>query len=204
MRARLRLAAAAAALLLALLPAPAALAQAGGLVEPPAKPRLRPGEAVKNLDFLFEALKVAPDEASAKSVEERIWALWLITPSDTANLLMTRVKQAMDAEDLDLAIRLLDSIVEIRPDYAEAWNRRATAHYLKKDYGRSLADIRQALAREPRHFGAIAGLGMIMRDLGEDKRALDMFRRALEIHPHLPRIPSIVKSLAEKVDGRDI
>lgn len=189
-------------------PVPAA-AEPGSWLEGPSKapartPRMRPGDRNNNVEFLLEALKAAPDETSAKSVEERIWALWMISSSDTANLLMTRVKTAMDAEDYDLAIQLLDSIVEIKPDYTEAWNRRATAYYLKKEFSRAIADIRQVLAREPRHFGAITGLGMIMRDLGEDKYALDMFRRALAIHPRLPRIPDLVKTLSEKVDGRDI
>ena len=95
-------------------------------------------------------------------------------------------------------------IIEIKPDYVEAWNRRATIYYQKKDYNRSLADLRQVLAREPRHFGAIAGLALIMQDIGEDKRALDMYRKALEIYPRLPRIPDTVKTLSEKVEGRDI
>jgi tetratricopeptide (TPR) repeat protein len=117
---------------------------------------------------------------------------------------MSRVKTAMDAQDLDLAIKLLDAILELRPSYAEAWNRRATVYFLKKDYAQSLTDIRQVLAREPRHFGAIAGLGMIMQEFGEEKRALEAFRRALEVHPHLQKIPELVKGLTEKVDGRDI
>ena len=127
-----------------------------------------------------------------------------MSKSDTTNLLMTRVKTAMDGEDLDLAIKLLDSIIKLRPDYSEAWNRRATAYYMKKDFSRSLADIQQVLAREPRHFGALAGLGLIMQDLGEEKRALDIYRRALAIHPRLPRVPDLIKSLTEKVEGRDI
>jgi tetratricopeptide (TPR) repeat protein len=117
---------------------------------------------------------------------------------------MMRVKTAMDAEDLDLAIKLLNAIIQIKPDYAEAWNRRATVYYMKKDFSRSLADIQQVLAREPRHFGALAGLGLIMQDLGDAKRALDIYRRALAIHPRLPRIPDLIKTLTEKVEGRDI
>ena len=74
----------------------------------------------------------------------------------------------------------------------------------QNNYGKSLADIQQVLLREPRHFGALAGLGMIMQDLGDDKHALDAFRRALAVHPHLEKIPDLVKKLAEKVDGRDI
>jgi tetratricopeptide (TPR) repeat protein len=182
-----------------------AMAEPGSWTDAPKKlPRPMRGDRTNNLDFLFGALKVAPDESSAKSIEDRIWALWLVTKSDTANLLMTRVKAAMDGENLDLAITLLDSIIQIKPDYVEAWNRRATAYYMKKDYERALADIRQVLAREPRHFGALAGLGLIMQDLGDDKRALDVYRKALAVYPRLPKIPDLVKSLTEKVEGRDI
>ena len=174
-------------------------------VEPPAKlPRPQRGDRKQNLDFLFGALKVAPDAESAKAIEERIWALWFASGSDTADLLMSRVKTAMEQKDLDLAIELLNGIVDIKPDYVEAWNRRATLFFMKKEYGRSVADIRQVLAREPRHFGALSGLGLIMQELGEEKRALDVFRRALAVNPHLERIPDIVKQLTEKVEGRDI
>jgi tetratricopeptide (TPR) repeat protein len=174
-------------------------------MEPPKDlPRPQRGDRVRNLDFLFGALKAAPDAETAKQVENRIWALWVAAGSDTANLLMSRVKQATDAKEFDLAIKILDSIVAIRPDYVEAWNRRATIYYLKKDYARSMADIRQVLAREPRHFGAISGLGMILQEFGDEKHALEVFRRALAVHPHLSKIPDIVKSLAEKVEGRDI
>jgi tetratricopeptide (TPR) repeat protein len=174
-------------------------------VEPPAKlPRPQRGDRMQNLDFLFGALKAAPDAETAKAIEERIWALWFVSGSDTADLLMTRVKTAVEAKELDLALELLDAIVEVKPDYVEAWNRRATIHFMKKDYGRALADIRQVLAREPRHFGALSGLGLIMQELGEEKRALEVFRRALAVHPHLERIPDVVKVLTDKVEGRDI
>src|ERR1700742_4236832 len=181
--------------------------------EPRAAPRKKPPEAPaklpradknRNLDFLFGALKAAPDEASAKHVEARIWAIWLQTPSDTVALLMVRAKMAMDAQNSDVALKLLDAVVKLRPDYVEGWNRRATLYYLKNDYARSLQDIEQVLAREPRHFGALAGLGMIMQDLGDDKRALDAFRRALAVNPHLDKVPELVETLTEKVEGRDI
>jgi tetratricopeptide (TPR) repeat protein len=188
-----------------LVPAGPAVSEPGSWVEAPKKlPRVQRGDRTNNLDFLFGALKVAPDDTSSKSIEERIWALWLVSKSDTTNLLMTRVKTAMDGEDLDLAIKLLDQIIQIKPDYIEAWNRRATAYYMKKEFNRALADIRQVLAREPRHFGALAGLGLIMQDLGDDKRALEIYRKALAIHPRLPRVPDLIKTLTEKVEGRDI
>jgi tetratricopeptide (TPR) repeat protein len=162
------------------------------------------GDRLQNLDFLFGALKAAPDEASAKAIEQRIWAVWFVSRSDTANLLMLRARTAIEAKDTDLAIKLLDGIVKIKPDYIEAWNRRATIYYTRKDYGRSLADIREVLKREPRHFGALMGLGLIMQDLGDDKQALEVYRRAIAIYPRLPRIPDLVKTLQEKVEGRDI
>jgi tetratricopeptide (TPR) repeat protein len=174
------------------------------LPDAPAKlPRGAP-DKTRGLDFLFGALKAAPDEASAKHVEARIWAIWMQTPSDTTALLMMRAKAAMEAQNSDVALKLLDAVVKLRPDYVEGWNRRATLYYLKNDYTRSLQDIEQVLAREPRHFGALAGLGMIMQDLGDDKRALDAFRRALAINPHLDKVPELVKTLTEKVEGRDI
>jgi tetratricopeptide (TPR) repeat protein len=199
----------------ALLAAPAiALAQDDPKILPPTKQKKLPeapsklpkvgADKTRGLDFLFGALKAAPDEASAKHVEARIWAIWLQTPSDTAALLMLRAKAAMDAQQTDVALKLLDAAIKLRPDYVEAWNRRATLYYLKNDYARSLADIQQVLVREPRHFGALAGLGMIMQDIGDDKRALDAFRKALAINPHLEKVPELVKTLSEKVEGRDI
>jgi tetratricopeptide (TPR) repeat protein len=174
------------------------------LPDAPAKLPRVPADKTRGLDFLFGALKAAPDEASAKHVEARIWAIWLQTPSDTVALLMTRAKVAMAAQNSDVALQLLDAVIRLRPDYVEGWNRRATLYYLRNDYTRSLADIEQVLAREPRHFGALAGLGMIMHDLGDEKRALDAFRRALAVNPHLDKVPEMVKTLSEKVEGRDI
>ena len=186
----------------ALLPAPAWAQTNRRFLEPPSNlPRLQQG---LNLDRLFEALKVAPDNESAKYVENRIWAMWIATDSDTTTLLMSRVKSAVDAKDLDLGIKLLTAIINIKPDYIEAWNRRATLYYMKKDFDDSLVDIHEVLKREPRHFGALSGLGMIMQEIGDDKHALEAFRRALAVHPHLEHIPDLVKQLTEKVEGRDI
>jgi tetratricopeptide (TPR) repeat protein len=192
-----------------------ALAQAQNPKLAPQRQQKRPPEApaklpnvgadrTRGLDFLFGALKAAPDEASAKHVEARIWALWMQTPSDTAALLMARAKAAMDAKQADVALKLLDAVIKLRPEYVEAWNRRATLYYMQNDYTHSLEDIEQVLSREPRHFGALAGLGMIMQDLGDDKRALDAFRKALAVNPHLEKVPELVKTLTEKVEGRDI
>src|ERR1051325_8659329 len=122
----------------------------GQPMQPPKElPRAQKGDRTRNLDFLFGALKAAPDADTAKQVEARIWALWIASGSDTANLLMSRVKTATDANDLELALRLLDALVKLKPDYVEAWNRRATIHYMRKEFGQSMQDIRQVLSREP-------------------------------------------------------
>ncbi len=183
----------------------AASAQARDAGAPsPVAPKPQASDHGRNLDFLFEALKVAPDETSAKAIEERISALWLASGSDTANLLMTRVKAAIDGGDLDLALKLLDAVVTLKPDYAEAWNRRATVYYMKKDFGHALGDLAHTLALEPRHFGALSGLGMMLQEVGDERHALEVFRRALAIDPHLQRIPDLVKTLSDKVEGRRI
>ncbi len=205
MRQRFRILGLAAAFGAALLTGGPLRAEPGAIPDAPDKlPKAARGDRTKNLDFLFEALKAAPDADSAKLVEGRIWALWLASGSDTADLLMSRVKTALDGKDNNLAIELLTAVIGLKPDYVEAWNKRATLYFASKDYSKSLGDIRQVLAREPRHFGALSGLGIIMQEFGEDKLALEAFRRALAVNPHLPKIPDFVKTLAEKVEGRDI
>jgi tetratricopeptide (TPR) repeat protein len=177
----------------------------GHWVGPPKKlPSVGHGDRTHSVDFLFGALKAAPDDETAKAIEQRIWALWIQSRSDTATLLMTRVQKAIEGKDLELAIKLLDAIVKIKPDYIEAWNRRATIYYMKKDYGHSISDIREVLKREPRHFGALTGLGLILQDIGDDKQALEVYRRALAVYPRIERVPDLVKTLTEKVEGRDI
>ena len=167
-------------------------------------PRPGRGDKTYNLDTLFAGLKIAPDAESAKAIEDRIWALWMVSGSDTCNLLMARVKAATDEKDYDLAIKLLDAVITLKPDYVEAWNRRATVYYLMKEYGHSVADIREVLLREPRHFGALSGLGLILQEIGDDKHALEAYRRALAVDPHLEHVPDVVKTLREKVEGRDL
>ncbi len=167
-------------------------------------PKPPPRDRTRGIEFLLGALKVAPTKEAARHVEGRIWALWSRTTSDTTQVLMTRAKTAADAKNYDLAVKLLDNVIKLKPDYVEALNRRATIFYVQNRYQESLADIREVLTREPRHFAALAGLGMIMQELGDDARALAAYRQALAINPHIERIPERVKSLTEKVDGRDI
>ena len=101
-------------------------------------------------------------------------------------------------------IRLLDHIVILAPEFAEGWNKRATVHFLNKDYGKSIADIRHTLALQPRHFGALAGLGLILRDLEEHEQALEAFKAALAVNPHLESAQKMASELEEQLGGDPI
>lgn len=194
--------------------APAALAQQSlppGVKAPPAKQQRtqRPKQKKKldragQLDGLFAALKRAPNAQIAKAIGTRIDAVLLDSESDTLNILMIRARTTMEAKEFDTSLELLDAIIEINPRYTEAWAQRATVYFVKKDLYRSLADLRVVLAQEPRHYGALAGLGVVLQDIGEEKRALDAFRRALDINPHLENVPELVRRLKVKVEGREI
>ena len=94
-------------------------------------------------------------------------------------------------------------MIKLRPDYVEGWNRRATLYYLQNDYTHALEDIAQVLVREPRHFGALAGLGMIMQDGRRQARARRLPQGAA-VNPDLDKVPELVKTLTKKVEGRDI
>lgn len=153
---------------------------------------------------LLAELKKAPDEEAAELIEQAILRLWLRSGSDTVDLLMSRAMTAMKDENFSLALELLNAVVELRPDYAEGWNKRATLFYRFSDLSRSLADVERTLALEPRHFGALAGLGLILRDLGDKRGALDAFRRALAVHPYLEAARRAVSELSADVEGRDI
>ena len=168
--------------------------------KPPAKPLTR----AQRLDGLFDALKQAPNAQMAHMIEARLEATLMQSGSDTADLLMSRARGLIETKDYDQSLVLLDSIVELSPGYTEAFAQRATVRFLKKDVFGSLTDLRVVIAREPRHYTALAGLGVMLQDLGEDRRALDALRRAIAINPHLKSIPEIIKRLEAKVDGREI
>ena len=155
------------------------------------------------LEKLFERLAAAKSDEEAKGVANLIQRRWARSGSSTADLLMTRAQTAMKDKRLEIAIELLDRVISLEPDWAEAWNQRANALFLAGDPIRSMLDIGETLKREPRHYGAMMGLGTILRQQGDDKRAMVAYRRALEIYPQLDAVKSAVDSLKIEVDGRD-
>lgn len=158
----------------------------------------------QTIDDLFARLAAAKDETEAKGVENLIERRWSRSGSDTADLLMSRAGEAIAAKELPLAIELLDRVLVLEPAWAEAWYRRATAFHLLDDPVRALADLQQALTREPRHFNAWAGLGHIQMASENKKQALLAYRKALELHPHLDRMKDVVDKLTPEIEGRDI
>ncbi len=156
------------------------------------------------LDRLFVSLKDSDDPGSAQPIERAIQSIWIKGETDTANLMVRWGMRAMNADEHDKAVRFFTTAIEHEPDFMEAWNKRATAYFVMKDYARSLDDIQVVLAMEPRHYGALAGLGIIMRQIGNENAALKAFRAALEVHPHLSMPARAIKELEPKVEGRGI
>lgn len=162
-----------------------------------------PTRADAELDALFEQLELAEDTQTATPIEQAIWARWADSGSPTVNILLERATAAEDAGDAELAERFLDQASDLAPDYAETWNRRANLYYAIDDYPGAISAIQETLKREPRHFAALAALGMIYEELGQQRPALEAFRAALVIHPHYEVAIQGVRRLEPRVDGRD-
>lgn len=192
--------------LLAVLPAmPPAAAQEPEPTEAPAAASDAQAEASAQdpLDALFDAL-ADEDAEDPRRTAQRIAEIWSRSGSDSMDLLLNRGREAMEEEAYDKAVDHFTALVELAPDFAEGWNGRATAHFLHDEYWLAVADIQRVLALEPRHFGALSGLAIIMERVGEDAKAMIAARAALAVNPHMEEAQEAVKRLAPKVDGRDI
>lgn len=135
------------------------------------------------LDALFLELRAQSRKGPAIRISKRIWGKWGQSGSDSIDLLMERANKAMNLGRRNLALDLLDQVITLAPKYSEGWNRRATVHFLQKDFGRSISDIERTLALEPRHFGALAGLAGILNQMGREKEALKTWYKVLAIYP---------------------
>lgn len=160
-------------------------------------------EDTAKLDGLFERLKTA-EAAEAGRIETEIWIEWSKSGSPAEDLLLQRGKDAMELGDFAAAIEHFTAIIDHDPDFAEAWNARATAYYMAGEFGPSVADIGQVLTRNPRHFGALSGLAMILEESGKPERALEVYRAALAIHPHLQGAAEAVKRLETEAEGQEL
>lgn len=161
------------------------------------------GAKAEDLDSLFAQLKEA-DAPQAARLEREIWNEWSKSGSPAMDLLLQRGRDAMEAGDTRAAIEHLTALTDHAPDFAEGWNARATAYFQAGQLGPSVNDIARTLTLNPRHFGALSGLGMIFEQLGQPEKALEAYRAALAIHPHLQGVIEAVDRLEAETAGTDL
>lgn len=153
------------------------------------------------LPALFDRLLATEDDGEADTIEQEIWRIWYEIPDPKIQFMMAQGAQAMSVGDFDIALQIYDQIVADAPDYAEGWNRRATLNYLMGRFDASIADVQHVLALEPRHFGALSGMGLIYSAIEDDKSAIAWFGKALEVNPHMYSVRKRLEDLKDKVEG---
>ncbi|BCG70305.1 hypothetical protein MesoLj113a_14630 [Mesorhizobium sp. 113-1-2] len=156
------------------------------------------------LDKLFSDLKRERNEKAAERIAGNIWSEWFQSGSASIDLMMLWSQKAMDNQKFDVALDFLDQVVTLQPTYAEGWNRRATVHFMMKNYGKSMADIDRTLQLEPRHFGALSGLAQIMALTGHKQSALEAWQKVLAIYPMMRSAQDQVATLSEELAGEGI
>ncbi len=147
------------------------------------------------LDTLFAKLRSATDPTAIQSLEAAIWEQWVMVPDMGQRAMMMRGIAEMQQQELKAAIETFTRLIDVAPDLSEAWNKRATAHGLMGNFPASLADICETVKREPRHFGAYSGLGMIRAEMGENGRAIAAFELARKWNPHIVGIDGEIERL---------
>lgn len=166
---------------------------------PPEKPR-KPAEVrAEQLDILFANLRKPGVES--ETVEQKIWSIWNASDSPTAEVLLQQATRAIEAGAPAEALSILDTLVGSFPSYAEAWNKRATLYYMMKRDDQALADIAHVLDLEPRHFGALAGKGMIYERQKKYADARAAYEEALAVNPNLEQVKSALKELDRMEQG---
>lgn len=156
------------------------------------------------LDALFLALRKAQSDTEAAEFVAEIWRQWMVSGKREVDILMQRAIDGMQARDFGLASLLLDEVVDQAPEFAEGWNRRATLRYMMGDHKGSLADIEKTLTLEPRHFGALAGRGLIYIATEDWQSALEAYRAAVSINPYLVERNRVLPELQKRVDGNKL
>ncbi len=147
------------------------------------------------LDTLFAKLQSATDPVAIQSLEAAIWEQWIMVPEAQQRELMMRGIAEMQQHQLERSVDTFSRLIEIAPDLSEAWNKRATAYWLLGNFPASLSDICETLKREPRHFGAYSGLGMIRAEMNEYPRAVAAFELAKKHNPHIVGIDEEIARL---------
>jgi len=152
------------------------------------------------LDDLFEQLQ-ADDERDYDLIEQKIWREWRKSGSDSVDFLLERGMKAMDDENFKTAVEHFTAAIDHAPEFAEAWNMRATAFFMMDELGLSVSDIQQTLRLNPRHFGALGGFGMILERTERPKQAQEVYNRLLEVHPHDEAALKAADRLKQQLQG---
>jgi tetratricopeptide (TPR) repeat protein len=173
-----------------------------GSSAPAASPQA-PQPGPPTLANLYDRLKQAATAEEAEALVRQIARRWARSGSDSADLLLTRARQALGQQNAALAIELLDRVVTLQPSWAEAWHMRGLAFFVLQDDGRALVDFREALRREPRHFMAMGMAAAAFQRQGDERNALAAYRALREMHPHFRGAKEAVDRLMQAVDGRD-
>lgn len=145
-----------------------------------------------------------PETEDWERVEERVIDAWSRSGSVAMDLLLQRGQDALEEENYQAAIEHFTALTDHAPQFAEAWNMRATAFFLIDEYGLSIEDISRTLALNPKHFGALSGLGVILEQIGDNENALLAYRAAYEINPHRENLTEAISRLENDVDGTPI
>ena len=156
------------------------------------------------LDALFGRLQTTDDARDAAVATNLIWAIWHESDDDRVNELMRRGLAHMSAQDYPAAVQTFGEMIALKPDFAEAWNKRATVYYLMGDYRASVLDIDKTLELEPRHFGALSGLGLIMVAMGNEEAAISAFEATLAVHPFAEGARQNLETLRERQKKRSL
>ncbi|MCY3768052.1 MAG: tetratricopeptide repeat protein [Gammaproteobacteria bacterium] len=156
------------------------------------------------LERLFDSLHHTDNPTEAAAITQKIWENWYQTDNQRVEKLMALGDLSMRRGKLSDAVDFFSEIIELQPDYAEGWNRRATAYYMLGEYQLSTNDVAQTLQREPRHFGALSGQGMIYMQLQEKERALEFYEKALEVNPHMSGVQQNIRMIRELIQDEVI
>ena len=166
---------------------------------------LQADQADMRLPALFEELNATSDTATAEAIANQIWAIWSEHGNDerlSQNLLLGTAQ--MNAGSLRAAEKTFTTIIDTDPAFAEAWNKRATVYFLMGAFAQSKRDIAQTIIREPRHFGALSGLGLVETHFGNYAAALKAYEQAAALHPYLEGYEEITTALKKLAAGDPI
>ena len=156
------------------------------------------------LDNLFLILQSSQQQIEIRAVENLIWSTWIQHGDGAINRLMQVGIKAMADRRLDDAVEVFTALIDQAPDYAEAWNKRATVYFIQGKLALASADVDRTLALEPRHFGALSGLGQIEMLRGDGDAALKAFEDAVKVHPRLAGMHALIRDLKQRVRGQEL